>query len=346
LAIIYFIMIEKIQKLIEEADAFSTQSLDELETFRIKFLGKKGLLTDLFASFKEVPNEQKKDFGQAINKLKSVAQDKVNSIKTALENSSSEAALFDDLTRPGEPFNIGARHPISLVKNQITEIFSRIGFNVSEGPEIEDDWHNFTALNLPEHHPARDMQDTFFIQTDPDILLRTHTSSVQVRYMENNQPPIRTISPGRVYRNEAISARSHCFFHQVEGLYIDKNVSFSDLKQTLQYFTTELFGKSKIRLRPSYFPFTEPSAEVDVYWGLETETDYKMTKGTGWLEIMGCGMVDPNVLENCGIDSKEYSGFAFGMGIDRIALLLHQISDIRLLSENNVRFLEQFKSHL
>jgi phenylalanyl-tRNA synthetase alpha chain len=339
-------MIEKIQKLIEEADAFSTQSLDELETFRIKFLGKKGLLTDLFASFKEVPNEQKKDFGQAINKLKSVAQDKVNSIKTALENSSSEAALFDDLTRPGEPFNIGARHPISLVKNQITEIFSRIGFNVSEGPEIEDDWHNFTALNLPEHHPARDMQDTFFIQTDPDILLRTHTSSVQVRYMENNQPPIRTISPGRVYRNEAISARSHCFFHQVEGLYIDKNVSFSDLKQTLQYFTTELFGKSKIRLRPSYFPFTEPSAEVDVYWGLETETDYKMTKGTGWLEIMGCGMVDPNVLENCGIDSKEYSGFAFGMGIDRIALLLHQISDIRLLSENNVRFLEQFKSHL
>ena len=339
-------MIEKIQKLIEEADAFSTQSLDELETFRIKFLGKKGLLTDLFASFKEVPNEQKKDFGQAINKLKSVAQEKVNSIKTALENSSSEAALFDDLTRPGEPFNIGARHPLSLVKNQITEIFSRIGFNVSEGPEIEDDWHNFTALNLPEHHPARDMQDTFFIQTDPDILLRTHTSSVQVRYMENNQPPIRTISPGRVYRNEAISARSHCFFHQVEGLYIDKNVSFSDLKQTLQYFTTELFGKSKIRLRPSYFPFTEPSAEVDVYWGLETETDYKMTKGTGWLEIMGCGMVDPNVLENCGIDSKEYSGFAFGMGIDRIALLLHQISDIRLLSENNVRFLEQFKSHL
>ena len=339
-------MIEKIHKFIEEADAFSTQSLDELEIFRIKFLGKKGLLTDLFARFKDVPNEQKKDFGQAINKLKSVAQDKVNSIKASLENTSSETAFFGDLTRPGEPFNIGARHPISLVKNQITDIFSRIGFNISEGPEIEDDWHNFTALNLPEHHPARDMQDTFFIQTDPDILLRTHTSSVQVRYMENNQPPIRTISPGRVYRNEAISARSHCFFHQVEGLYIDKNVSFADLKQTLQYFTTELFGKSKIRLRPSYFPFTEPSAEVDVYWGLETETDYKMTKGTGWLEIMGCGMVDPNVLENCGIDSKEYSGFAFGMGIDRIALLLHQISDIRLLSENNVRFLEQFKSHL
>ncbi len=339
-------MIEKIHKLIEEAEAFSTQSLKELEEFRIKFLGKKGLLNDLFASFKEVPNEQKKDFGQAINKLKSVAQEKVSSLKATLENTSSEASLFGDLSRPGVPFNIGARHPISLVKNQIIDIFSRIGFNVSEGPEIEDDWHNFTALNLPEHHPARDMQDTFFIQTDPDILLRTHTSSVQVRYMENNQPPIRTVSPGRVYRNEAISARSHCFFHQVEGLYIDKNVSFADLKQTLQYFTTELFGKSKIRLRPSYFPFTEPSAEVDVYWGLETETDYKMTKGTGWLEIMGCGMVDPNVLENCGIDSKEYSGFAFGMGIDRIALLLHQISDIRLLSENNVRFLEQFKSAL
>ena len=339
-------MIEKIHKLIEEAEAFSTQSLEELEVFRIKFLGKKGLLNDLFASFKEVPNEQKKDFGQAINKLKSVAQEKVSSLKGALENTSNESSLFGDLSRPGEPFNIGARHPISLVKNQIIDIFSRIGFNVSEGPEVEDDWHNFTALNLPEHHPARDMQDTFFIQTDPDILLRTHTSSVQVRYMENNKPPIRTISPGRVYRNEAISARSHCFFHQVEGLYIDKNVSFADLKQTLQYFTTELFGKSKIRLRPSYFPFTEPSAEVDVYWGLETETDYKMTKGTGWLEIMGCGMVDPNVLENCGIDSKEYSGFAFGMGIDRIALLLHQISDIRLLSENNVRFLEQFKSAL
>jgi len=339
-------MIEHIHKLIEEAEAFNAQSLEGVESFRIKFLGKKGLLTDLFASFKKVPNEQKKDFGQAINKLKSTAQDKVNALKQSLASNVTENVLFGDLSRPGEPFEIGARHPISLVKNQITDIFSRIGFNVSEGPEIEDDWHNFTALNLPEHHPARDMQDTFFIQTDPDILLRTHTSSVQVRYMENNQPPIRTISPGRVYRNEAISARSHCFFHQVEGLYIDKNVSFADLKQTLQYFTTELFGKSKIRLRPSYFPFTEPSAEVDVYWGLETETDYKMTKGTGWLEIMGCGMVDPNVLENCGIDSKEYSGFAFGMGIDRIALLLHQISDIRLLSENNVRFLEQFKSAL
>ena len=337
-------MIDRIQHLIDEAKSFTTDSLSELEAFRIKFLGKKGLLNDLFADFKTIPNEQKKAYGQAINTLKSTAQEKVNTLKAALETNSVQNSSIGDLTRPGDPIQVGGRHPISLVKNQIIDIFSRIGFNVSEGPEIEDDWHNFTALNLPEHHPARDMQDTFFVQTNPDILLRTHTSSVQVRYMENNKPPIRTISPGRVYRNEAISARSHCFFHQVEGLYIDKNVSFADLKQTLQYFTTELFGKSKIRLRPSYFPFTEPSAEVDVYWGLETETDYKMTKGTGWLEIMGCGMVDPNVLENCGIDSKEYSGFAFGMGIDRIALLLHQINDIRLLSENDIRFLEQFKS--
>lgn len=337
-------MIDRIQHLIDEANSFTTDSLSELEAFRIKFLGKKGLLNDLFADFKTIPNEQKKAYGQAINTLKSTAQEKVNTLKAALETNSVQNSSIGDLTRPGDPIQVGGRHPISLVKNQIIDIFSRIGFNVSEGPEIEDDWHNFTALNLPEHHPARDMQDTFFVQTNPDILLRTHTSSVQVRYMENNKPPIRTISPGRVYRNEAISARSHCFFHQVEGLYIDKNVSFADLKQTLQYFTTELFGKSKIRLRPSYFPFTEPSAEVDVYWGLETETDYKMTKGTGWLEIMGCGMVDPNVLENCGIDSKEYSGFAFGMGIDRIALLLHQINDIRLLSENDIRFLEQFKS--
>ena len=339
-------MTKHIYKLIEEVEAFSAKSLEEAEVFRIKFLGKKGLLAELFADFKEIPNEEKKGYGQAINRLKDAAQQKVNCLKTALISGANDSLLFGDLSRPGDSINIGSRHPISLVKNQIIDIFSRIGFNVSEGPEIEDDWHNFTALNLPEHHPARDMQDTFFIEKNPDVLLRTHTSSVQVRYMENNKPPIRTISPGRVYRNEAISARSHCFFHQVEGLYIDKNVSFADLKQTLQYFTTELFGKSKIRLRPSYFPFTEPSAEVDVYWGLETETDYKMTKGTGWLEIMGCGMVDPNVLENCGIDSNEYSGFAFGMGIDIIALLLHQISDIRFLSENNVRFLEQFKSHL
>ncbi|REG89590.1 phenylalanine--tRNA ligase subunit alpha [Winogradskyella sediminis] len=339
-------MIDKIKELIAEAEAFKAQSKEEVEAFRIKYLGSKGHLKAFYGELKNVANDQKREFGQIINELKTTAEAKVNSLKEALETQEEEKGIYGDLSRPGEPISIGARHPISIVKNEIIDIFSRIGFNVSEGPEIEDDWHNFTALNLPEYHPARDMQDTFFIQTDPDILLRTHTSSVQVRYMENNQPPIRTISPGRVYRNEAISARSHCFFHQVEGLYIDKDVSFADLKQTLQYFTTEMFGKSKIRLRPSYFPFTEPSAEVDVYWGLETETDYKITKGTGWLEIMGCGMVDPNVLENCGIDSKEYSGFAFGMGIDRIAMLLNQISDIRLLSENDVRFLEQFKSAL
>jgi phenylalanyl-tRNA synthetase alpha chain len=339
-------MIDKIKEQIAEVSSFTAENLDAVEAFRIKYLGKKGVLNDFFAEFKNVPNEQKKEFGQTINQLKQAATEKVELLKQALEQNTSEVKLFDDLTRPGNPTELGARHPISIVKNKIIDIFSRIGFNVSEGPEIEDDWHNFTALNLPEYHPARDMQDTFFVQTNPDILLRTHTSSVQVRYMENNKPPIRTISPGRVYRNEAISARSHCFFHQVEGLYIDKDVSFADLKQTLQYFTTELFGKSKIRLRPSYFPFTEPSAEVDVYWGLETETDYKMTKGTGWLEIMGCGMVDPNVLKNCNIDPEIYSGFAFGMGIDRIALLLHQISDIRLLSENDIRFLEQFKSSL
>jgi len=337
-------MIDKIKEHLLEIEKFHADNLAGVEEFRIKYLGKKGLLTQFYGELKNVANDQKKEFGQSINTLKSAATEKVASLKDSLSVRVEEKVVTSDLSKPGEPIALGARHPISIVKNQIIEIFSRIGFNVSEGPEIEDDWHNFTALNLPEYHPARDMQDTFFIQTDPDILLRTHTSSVQVRYMENHQPPIRTISPGRVYRNEAISARSHCFFHQVEGLYIDKKVSFADLKQTLQFFTTELFGKSKIRLRPSYFPFTEPSAEVDVYWGLETETDYKMTKGTGWLEIMGCGMVDPNVLENCGIDSSIYSGFAFGMGIDRIALLLHQISDIRLLSENDVRFLDQFKS--
>ena len=337
-------MIDHIKNLIKEADEFSADSLSAVEDFRVKFLGKKGVLNNLFEAFKAVPSDEKKAYGQAINELKKTAQERVDALKKSLLIDQTSRAESIDHTRPGDPFLIGGRHPISLVKNRIIDIFSRIGFNVSEGPEIEDDWHNFTALNLPEHHPARDMQDTFFVQTDPDILLRTHTSSVQVRYMENNSPPIRTVSPGRVYRNEAISARSHCFFHQIEGLYIDKEVSFADLKQTLQFFTEALFGKSKIRLRPSYFPFTEPSAEVDVYWGLETEADYKMTKGTGWLEIMGCGMVDPNVLTNCGIDAKKYSGFAFGMGIDRIALLLHQVNDIRLLSENNLRFLEQFKS--
>jgi phenylalanyl-tRNA synthetase alpha chain len=337
-------MIDKIKQHIVEVEAFKTESTKEVEAFRIKYLGKKGILNHFFASFKEVPNEQKKEFGQAVNSLKKASETKVTELKENLESKQEEKGIYGDLSRPGEPIEIGSRHPISIVKNQIIEIFSNIGFNVSEGPEMEDDWHNFTALNLPEYHPARDMQDTFFIQTDPDILLRTHTSSVQVRYMENNKPPIRTISPGRVFRNEAISGRSHCIFHQVEGLYIDKNVSFADLKQTLLYFTKQLFGKSKIRLRPSYFPFTEPSAEVDIYWGLETETDYRITKGTGWLEIMGCGMVDPNVLRNCNIDPKEYSGFAFGMGIERIAMLLYQIGDIRMFYENDLRFLEQFKS--
>ncbi|WBL22181.1 phenylalanine--tRNA ligase subunit alpha [Zunongwangia sp. HRR-M8] len=339
-------MIDKIKEHIADVKAFNATTKDEIENFRIKYLGKKGILNSFFAEFKSVPNEQKKDFGQAVNELKTSTQDKVEELKNKLESLEEEKGIYGDLSRPSEPLEIGSRHPISIVKNQIIEIFSNIGFNVSEGPEIEDDWHNFTALNLPEYHPARDMQDTFFIQTDPDILLRTHTSSVQVRYMEGNEPPIRTISPGRVFRNEAISARSHCIFHQVEGLYIDKNVSFADLKQTLLYFTKQLFGKSKIRLRPSYFPFTEPSAEVDIYWGLETETDYRITKGTGWLEIMGCGMVDPNVLKNCGIDPTEYSGFAFGMGIERIAMLLYQIGDIRMFYENDVRFLEQFKSSI
>ena len=339
-------MIHKIKEHIKEAQAFTTEDKTTLEEFRIKYLGSKGLLKDFFAEFKNVPNEQKKEFGQVVNELKNTAEEKVKSIQELLESKTESINLFGDLSRPGNPTNIGSRHPISLVKNQILDVFSTIGFNVSEGPEIEDDWHNFTALNLPEYHPARDMQDTFFIQTNPDVLLRTHTSSVQVRYMENNKPPIRTISPGRVFRNEAISSRSHCIFHQVEGLYIDKNVSFADLKQTLLYFTKEMFGKSKIRLRPSYFPFTEPSAEVDIYWGLKTETDYRITKGTGWLEIMGCGMVDPNVLKNCGIDPNEYTGYAFGMGIERIAMLLYQIGDIRMFYENDVRFLEQFKSSL
>jgi len=339
-------MIEEIKQYINEAETFTADTVEEVEQFRIKVLGSKGILKEYFAKFKTVPNEQKKEFGQTINAWKTTAEEKVAALKELLEDQQGTISQFGDLTRPAAPVELGSRHPISLVKNQIVDIFSRIGFNVSEGPEIEDDWHNFTALNLPEYHPARDMQDTFFIQTNPDVLLRTHTSSVQVRYMEDNKPPIRTISPGRVFRNEDISARSHCIFHQVEGLYIDKDVSFADLKQTLLYFTKEMFGKSKIRLRPSYFPFTEPSAEIDIYWGLKTETDYRITKGTGWLEIGGCGMVDPNVLTNCNIDPKEYTGFAFGMGVERIAMLLHQIGDIRMFYENDMRFLEQFKSTL
>ena len=337
-------MIDKVKELIEEVKQFQNNKAEEIEAFRIKFLGSKGLLKDLFKSFKEVDAAQKKELGQLLNTLRQEATDKVNELKSKIDVNSDKTTNTEDLTKPGYPLELGSRHPISIVKNQIVDVFSRIGFTISEGPEIEDDWHNFTALNLPEYHPARDMQDTFFIEKDPDILLRTHTSSVQTRYMENNQPPIRTLSPGRVFRNEDISARSHCIFHQVEGLYIDKDVSFADLKQTLLYFTKEMFGKSKIRLRPSYFPFTEPSAEVDIYWGLETETDYKITKGTGWLEIMGCGMVDPNVLKNANIDPNEYSGYAFGMGIERIAMLLYQIPDIRMFYENDVRFLSQFTS--
>ena len=339
-------MIETIKEHIATVDRFTAETEAEIEAFRIRYSGKNGLLAGFFAEFRNVPGPEKKEFGQALNSLKQKVADKVRDLRQAQKNTESDSGLYGDLTRPGEPMVLGARHPVSIVKGRIIDIFAQIGFTVSEGPEIEDDWHNFTALNLPEYHPARDMQDTFFVQTDPDILLRTHTSSVQVRYMEEHRPPIRTLSPGRVYRNEAISARSHCFFHQVEGLYIDKDVSFADLKQTLQFFTSALFGKSKIRLRPSYFPFTEPSAEVDVYWGLETETDYRITKGTGWLEIAGCGMVDPNVLENCKIDPETYSGFAFGVGIDRVAMLLYQVPDIRMLSENDLRFLEQFRSML
>ncbi|MDQ1167855.1 phenylalanyl-tRNA synthetase alpha chain [Flavobacterium sp. SORGH_AS 622] len=325
-------MIDKIKQHIEEAKAFNDKNKESLEQFRIKYLGSKGLLKELFTEFKNIPNDQKKDFGQVINTLKAVAEEKVRVIQEELESKEESKGIFGDLTRAAEPVIIGSRHPISIVKNQIIDIFANIGFNVSEGPEIEDDWHNFTALNLPEYHPARDMQDTFFIQTNPDVLLRTHTSSVQVRYMENHKPPIRTISPGRVFRNEAISSRSHCIFHQVEGLYIDKDVSFADLKQTLLYFTKEMFGKSKIRLRPSYFPFTEPSAEIDIYWGLKTETDYRITKGTGWLEIGGCGMVDPNVLKNCDINPDEFNGFAFGMGVESVLQCFYTKLEISVCS--------------
>ena len=336
-------MVEDVKKYFEEVKAFESFDLEKIEAFRINFLGKKGILNSLFSDFRKVPLEEKKSFGIELNNLKTAVLEKVRDLKEVSKKKSGPNKI-SDLTRSAFKINTGSKHPLSIVKNRIIDIFTQIGFSVSEGPEIEDDWHNFTALNLPYHHPARDMQDTFFIETNPDILLRTHTSSVQVRYMENNQPPIRTISPGRVFRNEAISSRSHCIFHQIEGLYVAEDVSFADLKQTLNYFTKSLFGNKKMRLRPSFFPFTEPSAEVDIYWGLETEKDYRITKGTGWLEIMGCGMVDPNVLENCGIDSENYSGFAFGMGIERIAMLLYQISDIRLFFENDIRFLEQFKT--
>jgi len=337
-------MQQEIEQLLNEISAFSASSNDEIENFRIRFLGKKGLVKSLSETLKSVPNEEKRAFGQALNQLKTAAEAKIEFLKSAAEPTSAQTKK-EDLSRPAVTQVLGARHPVSLVRNEIVEIFSRIGFTVSEGPEIEDDWHNFGALNFPEDHPARDMQDTFFIEQNPDIALRTHTSSVQVRVMENERPPIRTICPGRVFRNEAISARAHCIFHQIEGLYIDKNVSFADLKQTLLYFAREFFGEdTKIRLRPSYFPFTEPSAEMDVYWGLKSEADYRITKGTGWLEILGCGMVDPAVLESCNIDPHEYSGFAFGMGIERIAMLKYQVNDLRHFFESDVRFLKQFQS--
>ena len=334
-------MLEKVQQLVDKVNKYTPKSQEDLNIFKIEYLGKKGVLNNLFSTFKGVPVEQKKEFGSSINSLKNLVQEKIDQYKNSFEEEDVENDV--DLSKPVLLNNLGSRHPISLVMNQIVEIFNRIGYKLSEGPEIEDDWHNFSALNLPQEHPARDMQDTFFIQTNPDVLLRTHTSSVQVRYMEKNTPPIRTLSPGRVYRNEAISSRAHCIFHQVEGLYIDENVSFADLKQALLYFAKEMFGeKTKIRLRPSYFPFTEPSAEVDIYLGLNSDSDYRITKGTGWLEILGCGMVDPNVLENCGIDPKKYTGYAFGMGIERIAMLKYGVKDLRLFFENDLRFLKQF----
>ena len=324
----------------------SVQLSDEqtLEQFRIRFLGSKNLLKDLYAAIKDIPNDQKRAYGQQVNALKERAEQVYHEAKAALVQTQS-VGPEEDLTRPASDPKVGAHHPLSLIRREIIEIFNRIGFVVSEGPEIEDDWHNFSALNFPPEHPARDMQDTFFIQKgEEEIALRTHTSSVKVRVMENQAPPIRTISPGRVYRNEAISARAHCFFHQVEGLYIDKDVSFADLKQTLLYFAQALFGpQTQIRMRPSYFPFTEPSAEVDVSCSLCAAKGCNVCKYTGWLEIMGCGMVDPNVLEACGIDSKTYSGFAFGMGVERIAKLKYRVTDLRLYSENDARFLRQFK---
>ncbi len=341
-------MVEKIEALLQEVEQFAPRSAAEIEAFRIRILGKKGALTALMEEFKQVAPELKRELGQKLNHLKSAALERINTLKEQLEESASAAASeVGDMSRPGSAEGLGSRHPISLVKNQIVEIFSRLGYTVAEGPEIEDDWHVFSALNFPPEHPARDMQDTFFIEKQPDILLRTHTSSIQVRTMEHQKPPIRVICPGRVFRNEAISYRAHCIFHQVEGLYIDKGVSFADMKQSLLYFAKELFGESAtIRMRPSYFPFTEPSAEVDVSCNLCGGKGCNVCKGTGWLEIMGCGMVDPNVLEANGIDSKEYSGFAFGMGVERIAMLKYGVKDLRLYFENDVRFLHQFDSAL
>lgn len=335
---------QKVENLLEEIQQADIGSSEELEQFRIKYLGSKNIIKPIFGEIRNVPNERKKDFGQAVNELKTTAEEIYNKSKDLIERADQDQAAAElDLTAPTEPIMKGARHPISIVMNRIIEVFEKIGFVVEEDREIEDDWHNFTAMNTPDDHPARDMQDTFYLQNNPAYLLRTHTSSVQARVMGRQKPPIRIIAPGRVYRNETISARSHCQFHQIEGLYIDEGVSFADMKQTLLYFAKEVYGPdTKIRLRPSYFPFTEPSAEMDVWLGTETETTKRLTKGTGWLEVLGCGMVDPTVLENCDIDSEKYSGFAFGLGIERSAMQKYNISDIRLLFENDVRFLRQF----
>jgi phenylalanyl-tRNA synthetase alpha chain len=336
-------MIKEIESVIQRISEIQKVATADPEDFRLTYLSKKGLVQKYFLAFREVPAEEKKLYGQTLNQLKNLAEETWLLLKA--QKSQKAAATIEDPTRPVIFPVSGAKHPISIVRDEIIDIFKKVGFELSEGPEIEDDWHNFSALNFPPDHPARDMQDTFFVGNGNAFALRTHTSSVQVRVMEKSQPPIRTISPGRVYRNEAISTRSHCMFHQVEALYIDKGVSFADLKQVIQYFVDSFFGKKmKIRLRPSYFPFTEPSAEVDIYWGLETETDYRITKGTGWLEIMGCGMVDPNVLINCNIDPNEYSGYALGMGIERIAMNRYQIPDLRMYFENDIRFLENFGS--
>ena len=344
-------MLQKITNLLNEVSSLSVNGSEELESFRLKFLSKKGLISVLFEDFRNVPASEKKEIGQKLNLLKQKATDKYVTLKSEL-SSCEDSSQLNDLTRPSHPFNTGSRHPISIVRNEIIDIFERIGFIVSEGPEIENDDHVFTKLNFPAEHPARDMQDTFYISriseedSDPDdILLRTHTSSVQVRVMQSQKPPIRTISPGRVFRNEAISARAHCIFHQLEGLYIDENVSFADLKQTLLFFAREMFGKeTEIRLRPSYFPFTEPSAEMDVSCKICEGKGCNVCKHTGWLEILGCGMVHPRVLEACNIDSSKYTGFAFGMGIERLAMLKYQINDLRLYFENDIRFLDQFKT--
>jgi phenylalanyl-tRNA synthetase alpha chain len=334
-------MLEDVQSVIQRISEIKTAQKEDAEKFRLEYLSKKGLIQKYFQAFREVPANEKKAYGQVLNQMKMLAEETWETLKSHKDE--TVATSVADPYRPANFPKTGTKHPISIVRDEIIEIFSKVGFEVSEGPEIEDDWHNFSALNFPPEHPARDMQDTFFVGKESDKALRTHTSSVQVRVMESGQPPIRTISPGRVYRNESISTRSHCMFHQVEALYIDKDVSFADLKQIIQYFVDSFFGKKmKVRMRPSYFPFTEPSAEVDIYWGLSSETDYRITKGTGWLEIMGCGMVDPNVLRNCGIDPNVYSGYALGMGIERIAMNRYQIPDLRMYFENDIRFLENF----